>query len=194
VALNLKTAKTLGLTISPALLAGIDLKRRGSRRFTRYLVAILIGVAATLAWQSYGAATKRMIATWAPELGSSPEVKQMIRAGWTGSVGPIYRPEPRLPQYKPCGIGSASSYRGGHGCVEHARRIAPAAWQNSLQSAAPRPLRLEQSNGRWRFQQRRAGAIFSLMLVTGLLYPKCQKLQYSASSRISCSDLDCMAE
>src|SRR5215472_967173 len=30
------------------------MKRRGSRGFGRYLVAILIGVAATLAWQSYG--------------------------------------------------------------------------------------------------------------------------------------------
>jgi hypothetical protein len=59
-----------------------EMKRRGSRRFTRYLVAILIGVAATLAWQSYGEATKQIIATRAPELGWSPEAKQMI-ASWT---------------------------------------------------------------------------------------------------------------
>jgi len=59
-----------------------EMKRRASRGFFRYLLAILIGVAATLAWQSYGEATKQMIATRAPELGWSPEAKQMI-ASWT---------------------------------------------------------------------------------------------------------------
>jgi len=63
-------------------------KKRGSRRFARYLVAICIGVAATLAWQSYGEATKQIVATRAPELGWSPETKQMIASlvqqlGWT---------------------------------------------------------------------------------------------------------------
>jgi hypothetical protein len=58
------------------------IKSRGSRGFTRYLVAVLIGVAATLAWQSYGDAAKRVIATKAPELGWSPEAEQMI-ASWT---------------------------------------------------------------------------------------------------------------
>jgi hypothetical protein len=64
------------------------IKKRGSRRFGRYLVAILIGVAATLAWQSYGESAKQIIATRAPELGWSPEAKQMIATsiqwiGWT---------------------------------------------------------------------------------------------------------------
>ncbi len=68
-----------------------EVKRRGSRRFTRYLVAILIGVAATLAWQSFGDAAKQVIATSAPELGWSPEAKQMIarwveRLGWTAPL------------------------------------------------------------------------------------------------------------
>jgi hypothetical protein len=63
-------------------------KRRNLRAFARYLAAILIGVAATLAWQSYGEQTKQMIATGAPELGWSPETKQMIASfvqelGWT---------------------------------------------------------------------------------------------------------------
>jgi hypothetical protein len=55
-----------------------EMKRRGSRGspgFARYLVAICIGVAAILAWQSYG-----------EQLGWSPEVKQMI-AGWVQQVG-----------------------------------------------------------------------------------------------------------
>jgi hypothetical protein len=42
---------------------------RGSRRFRRYLAAVLIGVAVTLAWQSYGESAKQIIATRAPELG-----------------------------------------------------------------------------------------------------------------------------
>jgi hypothetical protein len=62
--------------------------RRSSRGFARYLVAILFGVAATLTWQSYGDVAKQIIATSAPELGSSPEAKQMIanlirQLGWT---------------------------------------------------------------------------------------------------------------
>jgi hypothetical protein len=58
------------------------MKRRRSRRFGRYLIAICVGVAGTLAWQSYGQATKQIIATRAPELGWSPEAKQTI-ASWT---------------------------------------------------------------------------------------------------------------
>src|SRR5262249_41256892 len=47
--------------------------RRSSRGFVRYLVAVLIGVAATLTWQSYGESAKQIVATRAPELGWSPE-------------------------------------------------------------------------------------------------------------------------
>jgi hypothetical protein len=60
--------------------------RRSSRGFARYLVAVLIGVAATLSWQSYGDVAKQIIAARAPELGSSPEAKQMI-AGWMQQLG-----------------------------------------------------------------------------------------------------------
>jgi hypothetical protein len=52
------------------------------RALVRYLVAICIGVAGTLAWQAYGKEAKQMIATRAPELGWSPEVRQTI-ASWT---------------------------------------------------------------------------------------------------------------
>jgi outer membrane murein-binding lipoprotein Lpp len=58
-----------------------EMKRRRSKGFVRFLVAICIGVAATLAWQSYGDATKQIIATRAPELGWSPAARQMI-ASW----------------------------------------------------------------------------------------------------------------
>jgi hypothetical protein len=60
--------------------------RRSSRGFARYVVAILIGVTATLAWQSYGDVAKQTIATSTPELGSSPEAKQMI-ANWIQQLG-----------------------------------------------------------------------------------------------------------
>jgi len=72
-----------------------QMKRRGSGGLARYLVAILIGVAATLAWQSYGEATKQVIATRAPELGWSPGAKQMI-ASWVQQLGwtkPLAGPE-----------------------------------------------------------------------------------------------------
>jgi hypothetical protein len=71
------------------------MKKRGSRRFGRYLVAILIGVAATLAWQSYGESAKQIIATRAPELGWSPEAKQMIATSiqWIGWTKPPAGPE-----------------------------------------------------------------------------------------------------
>ena len=62
------------------------IKKRRSRGIVRYLVAIGIGVAATLAWQSYGETSKQIIATKAPELGWSPETKQMI-TGWMQQLG-----------------------------------------------------------------------------------------------------------
>ncbi|MGB8628121.1 MAG: hypothetical protein WCD69_01870 [Xanthobacteraceae bacterium] len=62
------------------------MKRRGSTGFVRFLIAICIGIAGTLAWQSYGEATKQIIATKAPELGWSPEAKQLI-ANWVGQLG-----------------------------------------------------------------------------------------------------------
>jgi hypothetical protein len=60
--------------------------RPPSRGFARYMLAICIGVTATLAWQSYGQATKQIIATRAPDLGWSPEAKETI-AGWVEQLG-----------------------------------------------------------------------------------------------------------
>src|SRR5215469_1283462 len=42
--------------------------RRTSRSLARFLAAACVGVAATLAWQSYGGAAKQMIASSAPQL------------------------------------------------------------------------------------------------------------------------------
>src|SRR5215469_2208357 len=66
-----------------------EMTRRGSRGgFARYLVAICIGVAATLAWHSYGEVPKQIMAAKAPELGWSAETKQVVASrvqqfGWT---------------------------------------------------------------------------------------------------------------
>ena len=74
-------------------------KKRRSRGFTRYLVAVLIGVAATLAWQSYGDAGKQVIATKAPELGWSPEARKMITSwvpvGWTKPPAAVAQTAPQ---------------------------------------------------------------------------------------------------
>jgi hypothetical protein len=75
-----------------------EMKRQGSRGFARFLVAICIGVGATLAWQSYGDAIKQIIAARAPELGWSPQAKQMI-ASWTiGWTKPPASPEKIAPE------------------------------------------------------------------------------------------------
>jgi hypothetical protein len=57
-----------------------------SRGFARYMLAICIGVAATLAWQSYGQVAKQIIATTAPGLGWSPKARQTI-ANWVEQLG-----------------------------------------------------------------------------------------------------------
>ena len=51
------------------------MRRKGQLPLDRYLVAICIGVAGTLTWQSYGEATKQTTATTAPVLSWSPEAK-----------------------------------------------------------------------------------------------------------------------
>jgi hypothetical protein len=71
-----------------------EVKRRGSRGFAGYVAAICIAAAAILASQSYGEATKQIIATSAPKLGWSPEAKQVI-ASWVQQLGwtkPAVRP------------------------------------------------------------------------------------------------------
>ena len=55
----------------PPLIEKPSLPRRPSRAFARYLFAVCIGVAATLAWQSYGEVPKQMVASWAAQNGWS---------------------------------------------------------------------------------------------------------------------------
>ena len=83
-------------------------KRRALRALVRYAIAVCIGIAGVLAWQSYGEATKQIVAARAPELGWSPEAKQTIanfiqQIGWTTpsaiGEGAAVRPSaPEMPQ------------------------------------------------------------------------------------------------
>jgi len=84
-----------------------EMEKRRSRGFASYLVAICIGVAGTLACQSYGGAAKRIIATKTPELAWSPETRQIIASwmkqlGWTNaSVVENTLPVPERPRTAP---------------------------------------------------------------------------------------------
>jgi hypothetical protein len=53
-----------------------------SRGLTKYLAVLCIGLAVIVAWQSYGQATKQIIATRAPAIASWVE-----RLGWTKPLG-----------------------------------------------------------------------------------------------------------
>jgi hypothetical protein len=46
-----------------------SLFRRATRRTLRFAFVLFLGVAFTLAWQSYGETAKHMVVTWAPQLG-----------------------------------------------------------------------------------------------------------------------------
>jgi hypothetical protein len=95
--------ETLALkTIYDRLLAiELQTKRRGSRELGRYLLGICIGVAAALAWLSYGDAAKQIIATNAQEFGWSPETKRLI-ASWVAPENASARSSvPMTPQSTP---------------------------------------------------------------------------------------------
>ena len=78
------------------------------RRFVRYLVAICIGVAGTLAWQACGEEAKRIVATRAPDLGWSPEVRQTI-ASWTKPLaGPTAARPPVQETQEPAPVAQAA--------------------------------------------------------------------------------------
>ena len=52
-----------------AVMAGPSFGRRASRTLLRYLIACGIGVAGTLAWQSYGDAARQTVAAWGEQHG-----------------------------------------------------------------------------------------------------------------------------
>jgi hypothetical protein len=94
-------------------------RRRHLRAFARYLTAIVIGVVATLAWQTYGEQTKHVIAARAPALAWSPESKQMIAGfvqelGWNRQAAeagsaPVQTTAPQTPQAAPAAATASSA-------------------------------------------------------------------------------------
>src|SRR5580700_1608819 len=63
------TLRPAGVNNDPLPTGRPSLGRRTSRSLTRFLATACVGVAATLAWQSYGDAARQMIASAAPQLG-----------------------------------------------------------------------------------------------------------------------------
>ncbi len=55
---------------NPSLIARVRgwLGKLVSSAFVRYLLAFSIGIAATLAWQSYGGPARKTVASWSPRL------------------------------------------------------------------------------------------------------------------------------
>ena len=114
-------------------------KRRALRRFASYLVAICIGVAGSFAWQSYGEATKQIIATRAPELGWSPEVKQMI-ASWVQQIG-LAEAAGRIRNHR------CSAVRAGAASITHCADCARDGRAESARRRLPRPGAVAADNG-----------------------------------------------
>ena len=76
-----------------------EMESLASRGLTKYLAALCIGLATIVAWQSYGQATKQIIATRAPERIAS----WVERLGWTKPLGveskaaPVAQTAPATP-------------------------------------------------------------------------------------------------
>ncbi len=68
--------------------------RRMLRSLTRFSIAALIGVGATLGWQSYGDATKEMVIAQAPTLAWLLSIKTKPPVVATASPGPMLQLEP----------------------------------------------------------------------------------------------------
>ena len=102
-------------------------KRRALRAFARFLVAICIGVAGTLAWQSYGEPIKQTVATRAPELGWSPETKQMI-ASWVQQLGWMKSPaDPEITTAQPSALQTTQAITTAQSAPETVAPTAPVA-------------------------------------------------------------------
>jgi hypothetical protein len=78
-----------------------SLGRRSSRAVVRYLITFGVGVAATLAWQSYGDAARRMIAGSYPQLGwLAPRTAVAQTAPAAVMPAPPATPSADLQQFK----------------------------------------------------------------------------------------------
>jgi hypothetical protein len=76
---------------------GPSIGRRMFRALTRFFIAVLIGVGATLAWQSHGDDAKQIVRTWAPSLAWLLPVSSTT----SPSDGPVSAQNAALPQTAP---------------------------------------------------------------------------------------------
>jgi hypothetical protein len=75
-----------------------SLGKRASRAVVRFLITFCIGVAAALAWQSYGDAAREMIASASPQLGwLAPQAAPLVRTA-SDIVAPAAPPTPSPDQ------------------------------------------------------------------------------------------------
>jgi hypothetical protein len=88
-----------------------SLGRRALRGLARFLIVFCIGVAATLAWQSYGDAARAMIANASPQLGwlapQAAPVAQTAPVAQAASEAPAPAAA-ALPDLQPLALGLAS--------------------------------------------------------------------------------------
>jgi hypothetical protein len=75
-----------------------SLGKRASRRLVRFLVVFCMGVAATLAWQSYGDAARAMIAKSSPQLGWLAPQTELAVPTAANVVAPAAAAAPDLQQ------------------------------------------------------------------------------------------------
>jgi hypothetical protein len=66
------------------------------RALTRFTIAVCIGVAGTLAWQSYGETATQLVATWAAQHGWLP-----AWASYAGAAKPDPQPDSKIAAERP---------------------------------------------------------------------------------------------
>jgi hypothetical protein len=98
-------------TLDPVDLDKLPSKRaslgtRALRALTRFLITFCIGVAATLAWQSYGDAAREMMASSSPQLGwLAPQATPVVQTAPDTIASAV--PSPDLEQLKAMALGLA---------------------------------------------------------------------------------------
>lgn len=114
----------------------IPVRKRPARRFLRFLMTVAVGVAATLAWQSYGEAARQMLATWAPQL-VAPPAEPIETASAPEQADPVA--EQGAEQAAPAQPVDVASATADAPATPQAAAPAQAAPPPATQAAAPAP-------------------------------------------------------
>src|SRR5262245_38790948 len=88
-----------------------SLAGRATRGLARFLIIFLVGVATTLAWQSYGDAAREMVASSSPQLGwLAPQQAAALEQTAPDKVTPIAPtiPSPDVQDFKAMSLGLAA--------------------------------------------------------------------------------------